>query len=140
MAPLVQMTTAGRPEQIILKQASSGEPSIRAFRACPVPLALGRPSSLRSAGDMTAFDANLNQHAANTSPRKLVHLGTQKRSAVSASCQFVAPISYQTWALQRNARYQGRTQGGPGGPGPPLGPEKHYIFRVSSVKTRDLHL
>ena len=23
---------------------------------------------------------------------------------------------------------------------PPLGPEKHYIFRVSSVKLRDLHL
>ena len=22
---------------------------------------------------------------------------------------------------------------------PPLGPEKHYIFRVSSVKLRDLH-
>ena len=22
----------------------------------------------------------------------------------------------------------------------PLGPEKHYIFRVSSVKLRDLHL
>ena len=66
----------GRPEQIILKQASSGEPSIRAFRACPVHLATGRPSSLRSAGDMTAFDANLNQHAAYTSPRKLVQLGT----------------------------------------------------------------
>ena len=23
---------------------------------------------------------------------------------------------------------------------PPLGPEKHYIFRVSSVELRDLHL
>ena len=56
MAPPVQTTTARRPEQIILKQASRGEPSIRAFRACPVHLAVGRPSSLRSAGDMTAFD------------------------------------------------------------------------------------
>ena len=28
-----------------------------------------------------------------------------------------------------------------GGLGPfPLGPEKHYIFRVSSIKLRDLHL
>ena len=38
---------------------------------------------------------------------------------------------------------QGRTQGGGGGRGtrpPPLGPEKHYIFRVSSVKLRDLHI
>ena len=94
MAPLEQTTTAGRPEQIILKQASSGEPSIRAFRAS-VSLALGRPSSLRSAGDKTTFDANLNQHAANTSPRKIVQLGTQKRNAVSASCQFVTPISYR---------------------------------------------
>ena len=35
---------------------------------------------------------------------------------------------------------QGRAQGeGPGGP-PPLEPEKHYIFRASSVKLRDLHL
>ena len=78
MAPLEQTTTAGRPEQIILKQASSGEPSILAFRAS-VSLALGRPSSLRSAGDKTTFDANLNQHAANTSPRKIVQLGTQKK-------------------------------------------------------------
>ena len=38
-------------------------------------------------------------------------------------------------------RGQGRTQGGRGSrPPPPLGPEKHYIFRVSSVKLRDLHL
>ena len=30
---------------------------------------------------------------------------------------------------------------GGGGEGPaPLGPEKHYILRVSSVKLRDLHL
>ena len=33
---------------------------------------------------------------------------------------------------------QGRTQGGRGTR--PLGPEKHYIFRASSVKLRDLHL
>ena len=31
-------------------------------------------------------------------------------------------------------------RGGPRGPGPLLGPEKHYICRVSSVKLRDLHL
>ena len=33
---------------------------------------------------------------------------------------------------------QGRTTGGEAPP--PLGPEKHYVFRVSSVKLRDLHL
>ena len=33
---------------------------------------------------------------------------------------------------------KGRARGRP--PPPPLGPEKHYIFRVSSVKLRDLHL
>ena len=33
---------------------------------------------------------------------------------------------------------QGRTQGE--GPGLPLGPEKHHIFRVSAVKVRDLQL
>ena len=35
---------------------------------------------------------------------------------------------------------QGRTQGEGPVARPPLGPEKHYIFRVSSVKLRDLHL
>ena len=47
--------------------------SIRAFRACPVPT-FGFGTSIQSAerGDMTAFDANVNQHAANTSPRNLV--------------------------------------------------------------------
>ena len=35
---------------------------------------------------------------------------------------------------------QGRTQGAEGPALPPLGPEKHYIFRVSFVKLRDLHL
>ena len=37
--------------------------------------------------------------------------------------------------------WQERTQGGGGeGPGPPWDLKKHYIFRVSSVKLRDLHL
>ena len=38
--------------------------------------------------------------------------------------------------------YAGAPPGGGarGPPPPPLGAEKHYIFRVSSVKLRDLHL
>ena len=36
--------------------------------------------------------------------------------------------------------YQGRTQGGGARAPHPLGPENSYIFRVSSVKLRDLHL
>ena len=36
-------------------------------------------------------------------------------------------------------RDQGRTQGGGARPSP-LDLKKHYIFRVSSVKLRDLHL
>ena len=35
---------------------------------------------------------------------------------------------------------QAHPRGGGEGPGPTLGPEKHYIFSVSSVKLRDLHL
>ena len=37
--------------------------------------------------------------------------------------------------------YQISLRGAPKGRArPPLGPEKHYIFRVSSVKLRDFHL
>ena len=38
-----------------------------------------------------------------------------------------------------NAVKQGRTHGR-GGETPPWDLKKHYIFRVSSVKSRDLHL
>ena len=48
----------------------------------------------------------------------------------------------QERATSRQGEYllvQGRAHGGGGeGPGPPLGPEKHYIFRVSYVKLRNL--
>ena len=36
--------------------------------------------------------------------------------------------------------FRGAPKGGRGARPPPLGPEKHCIFRVSSVKLRDLHL
>ena len=35
---------------------------------------------------------------------------------------------------------RGAPTGGEGPAPPPLEPEKHYIFRVASVKLRDLHL
>ena len=35
---------------------------------------------------------------------------------------------------------RGAPTGGGRGARAPLGPEKHYIFRVSSVKLRDLHI
>ena len=44
------------------------------------------------------------------------------------------------WSSSRDEIHsdQGRTHGRGGGEGPtPLGPEKHYIFRVSSVKLRE---
>ena len=42
-------------------------------------------------GGMIAFDANVNQRSANTSPRNLAVQLCVQNSAVSASCQFVAP-------------------------------------------------
>ena len=39
-----------------------------------------------------------------------------------------------------NKTIRGAPTGGEGSDPPPLGPEKHYIFRVSSVKLLDLHV
>ena len=39
-----------------------------------------------------------------------------------------------------HSAWQGRTHGEGEGPGPPWDLKKHYIFRVSSVKLRDLHI
>ena len=44
---------------------------------------------------MTAFNANVNQHAANTSPRNLAVQFCTQKTAVLASCQFMEPTSHQ---------------------------------------------
>ena len=45
---------------------------------------------------MTAFDANVNQHPANTSPRNLAVQFYMLKRDVSASCRFFTPTSHQT--------------------------------------------
>ena len=65
------------------------------IQGMPCTFGFGAPIQSAECGGMTAFDTNVNQYAAKTRPRNIpVPLCVQK-SALSASCQFVAPSSQQ---------------------------------------------
>ena len=55
----------------------------------------GAPIQSAECEGMTAYDGNVNRHAANTSHRNLAVQLYMQKSAISASYQFVTPTSHQ---------------------------------------------
>ena len=83
--------------------------------------------------------------AAGSQTRFLYGRGTISKMAPCSRRR--APLSKGVSRCERALRIAKRSshagvhpRGTRGPPPPPRGPEKHYIFRVSSVKLRDLHL
>ena len=90
------------------------------------------------------------KHAQQRSPDDLQHRDLHRSADTGGAPQQgigkIVPLPGLTvlQLLHITSKYQGRTHGGarahPRGAEVPLGSEKHYIFGVSSVKLRDLHL